>query len=379
MRCPNCGADLPDTAHMCYSCRIVFDDVSDSEGKTGELKGPGPQMMGPDPTIFERHIPSKQEIMKQNRTTPSKMSGRQISPSFYKYALIALLVIALLVYYISNKSPKEEKSDSSSSSVSTDQNPNAGTDVNGRLAELSKYDTVSGSNYESVKVDDVVASKDGVSVLFSGEIVETSDEHYSDFTDYYDNRDFYDQTFNVVTIKAYVKDSAGSQTDVCCSLVNLKKKADFKEGDKVTIAGETDGGGITKGYVLETQNTDFQYTQEEFESKCSKLSYDELLTYPDTHKGEKVKIKVKVEKVQEAGFVSNYCYYGKINGKYIIIHDIRLNEEPRIQEGNTITVYGYADGLITLKEKEVDYYFGVIDKTVDKYEVPDIDLVYVEK
>ena len=38
MICPNCGANLPDTAKMCHVCRTVFQ----SEGRTDDLQGPAP-------------------------------------------------------------------------------------------------------------------------------------------------------------------------------------------------------------------------------------------------------------------------------------------------------------------------------------------------
>ena len=39
MICPNCGVNLPDTAKMCYICKTVFQN----ESQTGGLSGPIPQ------------------------------------------------------------------------------------------------------------------------------------------------------------------------------------------------------------------------------------------------------------------------------------------------------------------------------------------------
>lgn len=59
----------------------------------------------------------------------------------------------------------------------------------------------------------------------------------------------------------------------------------------------------------------------------------------------------------------------------MIVYDGRLIREPRIVEGDVIKIYAIGDGLGVIKEKQG---IGIISKTVDKYEVPQIVIMKVE-
>lgn len=100
-------------------------------------------------------------------------------------------------------------------------------------------------------------------------------------------------------------------------------------------------------------------------------SYDDLMRYPDTYKEKPICLKAKVIRVEPDGLIFDGEIEGEYQGKKIALYDKRFTKEPKLLEGDNITIYGYGGGLTTIKVQDTS---GIIPKTVDKYDIPSLDI-----
>lgn len=112
-----------------------------------------------------------------------------------------------------------------------------------------------------------------------------------------------------------------------------------------------------------------------FKENAVSPSYDDLMGYPDSYKDIQIKINAKIVRVEPDGIIFSGDIEATMSGKTIALYDGRKTKEPKLLEGDSVTIYGYGKGLTTVKEQDVS---GWIPKTVDKYSIPAIDIRYVE-
>ncbi len=149
-----------------------------------------------------------------------------------------------------------------------------------------------------------------------------------------------------------------------------------REAVKASETGEKERVCTVCGEVVETQT--YVITKEEekkrFIEGCEAVSYTNLSRYPDKYKGVKIKVTVTITDELEDKFLILYTpYSASMNGKEIAISDGREKKEPRLLKGDTVTIYGYGDGMERIKVKERRLLF---DKTVDTYEIPMVKMLY---
>lgn len=127
----------------------------------------------------------------------------------------------------------------------------------------------------------------------------------------------------------------------------------------------------------EKSKDDTEWTEDEFKENCEEVPYEELARYPDTYKGAMIKINIKVSKVQAGKWVFTDSYLCKVAGtdNNIALADMRKTKEPKLLEGDSVTVYGYANGLTEMTETK--YVLGR-EQNTEKYMIPRIDIEYVE-
>lgn len=151
----------------------------------------------------------------------------------------------------------------------------------------------------------------------------------------------------------------------------------------------TGSGGIEKGtlydkasinpedIVSEDEASSTIIPADEFIASAEAVTYDELRRYPEKYKGKAISIKIKAKDVEPDGWIFQHGMLAVVPGtsNEMIVYDGRLIHEPRIVEGDVIKIYAIGDGLGVIKEKQG---IGIISKTVDKYEVPQIVIMKVE-
>lgn len=122
----------------------------------------------------------------------------------------------------------------------------------------------------------------------------------------------------------------------------------------------------------------------EFKNSAIKASYEDLMRYPDTYTDKPVLLTVVVKKVQlpdgikdslaDALFGTPIICVMPDSEEIIVLYDKRDVAEPTILEGDTLTFYGYGNGLTEMK----DYYRTIIGtkRTVNQYQVPCVCVRY---
>lgn len=173
-------------------------------------------------------------------------------------------------------------------------------------------------------------------------------------------------------------------------------KDDYESGEFITVEGEASIGNshpqILKAVVVkggsETYESDLteykqayneklQQEKEEFIEKCTTVSYEDLRRYPDSYVDMPIKLTIYIKTAKPDGWIFQGDIIATYEGGELGVYDDRIKREPRIMEGDTITVYAVGSGLGTMKtQQKVDVGIAVVNKTVDKYEVPSIKIKY---
>ena len=88
--------------------------------------------------------------------------------------------------------------------------------------------------------------------------------------------------------------------------------------------------------------------REDFISRAVTPSYEELRRYPDTYAGQPLAITVYVSMVEPDGILSNGNVWATYDGGEVGVYDLRMFREPRLLDGDTITIYAEGLGLTTV-------------------------------
>lgn len=162
---------------------------------------------------------------------------------------------------------------------------------------------------------------------------------------------------------------------------------DFDSGEYITVKGIVDIGDydevqIKDSEIMEIGDAAKQNWEdgmenyiEEFKAVAEKPTYDDLMRYPDSYNESKVVVSITITKVEPDGMIFDGKIQATMNGEEILISDGRENREPRLQEGDMVTIYGFGKGLATVKEYDKS---GIIPKVVNKYNIPEISIRYLE-
>lgn len=173
-------------------------------------------------------------------------------------------------------------------------------------------------------------------------------------------------------------------------------KDDYESGEFITVEGELScknnhpeilkavivkGGSETYESGLaeyrQAYNEKLQKEKEEFIGKCTTVSYEDLRRYPDSYRDTPIKLTIYIKTAKADGLIFQGDIIATYEGGEMGVYDDRIKREPRIMEGDTITVYAMGDGLCTMKKQQkVDVGVAYVNKTVDKYEVPSIKIKY---
>ena len=128
-------------------------------------------------------------------------------------------------------------------------------------------------------------------------------------------------------------------------------------------------------------NQDSIQEEKEFKANSVSVSYDDLLRYPETWQDVPIYLKLKVDDIDyPTGFLdaalNGTTYLCVIPGTSdeLLVYDLRDNKEPTIMVGDTISFYGYLDGLGSIKVYDSN---KIINNTIDRYQVPKVYIRYM--
>lgn len=262
-------------------------------------------------------------------------------------------------------------------------------------------------NYEFVNINDIIIgntkqlNNNKVALYCSINYVVGLESDYYERSSSSVINDFYYTLANEIRINSDISSTSvtdGGNDVLDIIFVNAKYKEELEKTNYCLIVGELVEEEYSKkienAYIITTDNikskeyesidvkNEYENAQQEYWSSlkdnCASITYDELVRNPSQYKGSLVKIKVKITNKDEDGWILKGGYIGKYENKDIVLFDNRLVQEPNIMEGDTLTIYGYANGLTKIYEYVDDYYLGVVDKNTDTYEVPYISILDVK-
>ena len=168
--------------------------------------------------------------------------------------------------------------------------------------------------------------------------------------------------------------------------VYTKEENNYEQGDYVTVVGVLERGDyeyemhdseiIATGSEAENNwNNEFEEYLAYFSENSDSPSYDDLMRYPDTYKNKRIILQLKIKDVEPDGIIFDGNITAELNGQEVFVSDKRESREPRLQTGDTITAYSYGGGLATVKVKDGS---GIFASTVDKYNIPQVNVRYLE-
>lgn len=168
--------------------------------------------------------------------------------------------------------------------------------------------------------------------------------------------------------------------------VYTETENNFDKGEYVTVSGTfekegqdyvlVDGTVICSGDEAKNNwNVEFSDYLEYFKENAERVTHDDLMRYPDSYREKMIIVDVNVEIVETDGILFDGKIKAQMEGGEVLINDGREVREPRIQEGDTFTLYGFGKGLATVKVKNGS---GIFADTIDEYNIPEISLRYIE-
>lgn len=126
---------------------------------------------------------------------------------------------------------------------------------------------------------------------------------------------------------------------------------------------------------MQNHNAELQQNKESFIASCVDVSYEDLRRYPDSYEDVPIKLTIHIQDVEPDGWIFPGDIIATLNGQDLAVYDDRQVREPRLIEGDTVTVYATGYGLSKMQVKQKGQLFN---KTVDEYDVPAIKIKYTE-
>lgn len=130
-----------------------------------------------------------------------------------------------------------------------------------------------------------------------------------------------------------------------------------------------------KSEYEEKKRREAEEIEKQFRAEAVSVTYEELERYPDKYEEIKIKVSVNILEVEPDGIIFSGDIKGSLSGKDVAVYDERDIKEPKLLEGDSVTIYGYGNGLTTIKVQDTS---GWIPKTVDKYTIPAIKIKYLD-
>lgn len=131
------------------------------------------------------------------------------------------------------------------------------------------------------------------------------------------------------------------------------------------------------------EKTDAIYAKSQYISQCEATDYKTLVDYPKASKGKQIVLEVTIKNVDKGLFSSSIqALVGGDTEKPVSLLDNRKVKEPALKVGDTLTVYGTADGVSTVSVTEENSgWFGTnfLNKKTGEYDVPIVKVFYTDQ
>jgi|LGOV01.1.fsa_nt_gb hypothetical protein len=134
-------------------------------------------------------------------------------------------------------------------------------------------------------------------------------------------------------------------------------------------------------YKKKRAKTDKVFIRETYINQCKTISYNDLMIYPKSYKGQQISMRIQILEIVEGVLILPDSIAAIVNGteKVLELKDNRAVKEPVISEDDIFMIYGTFEGTANVTDKEEGSgLFGssFLEKVTDKYEIPVIQFVY---
>lgn len=188
---------------------------------------------------------------------------------------------------------------------------------------------------------------------------------------------------SLISVIRYSKDEPTKQ-DLVDIISALQQYEQLSENAKKKVKNFSKLSKIIQNYKKYADNrekTDKLYARAQYIDACKEAQYADLLAYPNSAKGTKVFMEIKVSGIKEGVFSDYIDAISTRTDEPVRVNDNRKIKEPRISEGDTLVIYGVFDGVKTIKVKEEGSgWFGTpfMADVKEAFEVPIIKFIYTD-
>ena len=209
----------------------------------------------------------------------------------------------------------------------------------------------------------------------------------TDYSDYIGKRI---KTTIIVSSCVNLKDEYYITSDMDANRNTLKvyteAENNFEPNEYLTVIGSFEKDGyeylLSDVEIIESGenaknnwNNELSEYLDYFKATAEHVTYDNLMRYPDSYREKRVVVAAVIEDVEPDGILFNGKIKANMDGNELLINDGREIREPRLQAGDSVTIYGFGKGLANVKVKDGS---GLFAETVYEYSIPEISIRYVE-
>lgn len=363
--CPNCGCPINNTAAVTLNGAPVTSRNEENNEKNKKRKLEKDSIMSIFAVIFSLIIPISiiGGILGVIDLIKNKYDGkRHIGSAFAIFMCIIILSVQTLITGGEKKREEEQKI--------TEAQATAKSQIE-QAEYVSIYDlTDNCSNYK----DKIIETTIKIAIFNDYTSIDSSNINgkriYANLA--VENRDIKESKYIKIVGKFDGNDTLNDAvvTEINDSLEEQMEKEEAAHYQKMEKEIEEDAAR-----QAEEQKKAFEEEVKNIRETAETPSYDDLLRYPDSYKEKAICVKIKVVRVEPDGLIFDGEIEGEYQGKSVALYDKRLEKEPKLIDGDTITIYGYGGGVTTVKVQETS---GLIPKTIDKYDIPSIYMKDIE-
>ncbi len=187
----------------------------------------------------------------------------------------------------------------------------------------------------------------------------------------------------LIKLITYRKDEPGiddltAMIDALTAYSELSEDIQSQVTNYRTVERALDG---FSSYRLKRARTDKLFIRDNYIKQCSTVSYDDLMVYPKSYKGQQLGVEVQIIGIKKGGFLQPDSIASIEVGTENIFEliDNRSVKEPIISLEDTFIIYGTFEGTTTVTvTEEGSGLWGTrfFEKVIDTYEIPIIRFVY---
>lgn len=366
--CEECGKTISSKAGRCPHCGCPVSGNEKLALENTQTRTVRMNILNEEPDYYDEELLSVKPEPVRGDPYRSKTKKKKRTKPILKWILYAIAGLFIITFISAALSPSENDENGTDKTETASEEPidyNTAEEVF-QLDLIENWDTYVGKPVKtSIKYNSYMSSS---KILKGSEMREYGASGNGSIEAYVEELDEENCSYgSPVTVAGIVGENK----------YELKKAVVLAYGDEA----EQFASELAAPYEQKLAEMAAQEESEFRNGELSVPSYDELMRYSDSYKSTRIRIPVYVTEVEADGVIFDGTIWGTYQGQKIVLVDNRSNKEPKILTGDSLTVYGYGDGLGTVKTYKKGT--GVLGsdlgaEVVSKVEIPKISVVYCD-